>query len=99
MASTVAPAVAAKHFLSVVNAIFTYNYVNITTDPSKLGDALVFLLTSTKDLAVIANSTGLTYEYVNKTLIDVYLCVNSTLAAKKTTEAFYWLVMVHYLNY
>ena len=99
MTPSVAPAVAAKQFLSVINAIFTYNYVNITTDPNKLDDALVFLLTSTRDLAFVANSTGLTFEYVNKTLTDVYVCVNSTLAAKKTIEAFNWLVILIFLNH
>ena len=99
MTPSVAPTVAAKQFLTLINTIFTYNYVNMTTDPSKLGDALVFLLTSTRDLAFVANSTGLTFEYVNKTLIDVYLCVNSTLTAKKTYEAFNWLVILTLLNH
>ncbi len=78
--AVVAPEVAAKQFLSVVNTIFAYQYVNLTTDPTKLPEAVGFITSSVQDLVLIANSTGLTVQDVNRTLIGVTDCLNKTLS-------------------
>eukprot|EP00795_Rhopilema_esculentum_P010881 gene10881-19704_t len=78
--------VAGKVLGAVSTALTQLGRINDTMSVSELVNSLGVVLTSVNDLRTIANSTGLTLDVVNKTIIEVYLCVNSTLGTKKEAQ-------------
>ena len=64
---------------AIINTLFAYQYLNTTTDPSKLGSALTVVLQSNPHLMRLVNSTGLSLQTVRSVIVDIYNCVNRTL--------------------
>ncbi len=88
--ATVSPAVAANQLLTIVTALYNYNYVNTTKDAAKFMEVVGFVVSSGKEMLTIANSTGLTFQDVNRTLTKVYLCMNHTLGINKNDYLGAW---------
>ena len=82
--------VAGKVLQAVSTALTQLGRINDTMSVSELINSLGVVLTSVNDLRTIANSTGLTLDVVNKTIIEVYLCVNSTLGTEKEAQVINW---------
>ena len=82
--------VAGKVLQAVSTALTQLGRINDTMSVSELINSLGVVLTSVNDLRTIANSTGLTFDVVNKTIIEVYLCVNSTLGTEKEAQVINW---------
>ncbi|XP_065065632.1 stimulated by retinoic acid gene 6 protein-like [Rhopilema esculentum] len=66
---------------AIINTLFAYQYLNTTTDPSKLGGALTVVLQSNPQLMRLVNSTGLSLQTVTSVIVDIYNCVNKTISA------------------
>ena len=63
---------------TIINTLFAFQYVNMTTNPLLLGPAMKLLLSSPHDLTRVANKTGLNLNVVRHIIIDIYACVNTT---------------------
>ncbi len=80
--ATVSPEVAAKQLLTVFQALLNYQYVNTTTDLTKLADALTHVSSNLEKMVKIANSTGLTKADINRTLNQVSNCLKADSLSK-----------------
>ena len=62
--------------MAVINALFAYQYVNVTTNPLILASVMKSVLLSSHDLGRITNATGLSPPIVKNIITDIYACIN-----------------------
>ena len=92
-------AVEAANLIKIAVSLFEHKYVNLTTDPTQLLDAVGIVLNTTQQLQTIVQSTGLNATIVKQGLRYYYGCLhNKTMSnmqkgvndTSSWIDLFYW---------